>query len=400
VPARTFRESWALRQQINSVLGFHYPECIDHRYGGYCLNRDEREGYIYERRGKHLVGTCRMVYTFCVGARFDGPEWCRSAATHGLTFLFDAFRDDDRGGFDWLLRGRETVDDTRRCYGHAFSLLACAAATEIGLPRASDRLEQVASLLDERFFEPEYGLHRAEADGDWSFSNYRGQNANMHACEAYLAAFDATNESDYLDRAYTVAESLVRDPPAGGGLIPEHYTREWKPDLEYNQAEPNHQFRPPGFQPGHHAEWAKLLLLLADRREESWLAERARGLFDAAFEIGWDEEYGGFYYTVDADGEPIVPEKYGWPIAEGIGAAALLGREDEGSSLERYDRLWDYAREFLINEKYGIWYEKCTREGERIAPASDGPRVEPGYHPVANAAIAMAAFEDDRPRPI
>ena len=137
--------------------------------------------------------------------------------------------------------------------------------------------------------------------------------------------------------------------------------------------------------------------LLADRREESRLTERARELLDAAFAIGWDEEYGGFYYTVDAEGEPIVAEKYGWAIAEGIGAATLLARED-GSSLERYDRLWDYACEHLIDEKYGTWYEKCTREGEPLAPANDGPQVEPGYHPVANAALAMATFRDDRPR--
>ena len=29
-----------------------------------------------------------------------------------------------------------------------------------------------------------------EADADWNFSTYRGQNANMHLCEAMLAAFD------------------------------------------------------------------------------------------------------------------------------------------------------------------------------------------------------------------
>jgi mannose/cellobiose epimerase-like protein (N-acyl-D-glucosamine 2-epimerase family) len=395
----TFRDPWALRQQVRNVLYFQYPECIDHRYGGYLLDRDERDGHVYDGTRKHLVGTCRLSYTLCVGARIDGPDWCRSAAAHGLSFLFDAFYDADRGGLDWVLDGTETADATRRCYGHAFCLLACAAATGIGLPCAGERLERVASLIDERFFEPEYGRHRAEADGDWNFTDYRGQNANMHACEAYLAAYDATGTEDYLDRAYTVADSLVRDPPADSGLVPEHYTTEWEPDPEYNRDDPRHQFRPPGFQPGHGVEWAKLLGLLADRREEAWLEERARELFDAALAVGWDEEYGGFHYTVEEDGEPIVPEKYGWAVAEGIGAASLLAREDE-AYLAFYDRLWEYAREHLINEKYGTWYEKVSREGERVTPANDGPRVEPGYHPVANAALAMDVFGDDRPRPI
>ena len=394
MPTQTFRDPWALRQQVRNVLSFQYPECIDHRYGGYRLDRDERDGHVYDDAAKHLVGTCRLVYNFCVGVQVGGPDWCRSAATHGFSFLFDAFADADRGGFDWMLDGTDTVDPSRHCYGHAFCLLACAAAAEIGLPGAEGRLEQVASLLDERFFEPEYGVHRAEADADWNVTEYRGQNANMHACEAYIAAFDATGDESYLDRAYTVADALVRDPPTERGLLVEHYTAGWEPDFEHNRDEPRHQLRPPGFQPGHHAEWAKLLQLLADRREESWLGGRARELFDVAFEIGWDEEFGGFYYTVEADGTPIVPDKYGWEVAEGIGAAALLGRDDEGY-IEHYDRFWQYAREHLINPKYGTWCEKVSREGEPIAPANDGPRVEPGYHPVTNALVAMDAFADD-----
>lgn len=393
----TFRDPWALRQQVRNVLHFHYPECIDHRYGGYRLNRDAYEGYVYDDTRSHLVGTCRMIYNCCVGARIGGPDWCRSAAAHGLTFLFDVFYDADREGFDWVVDGTDTADATRYCYGHAFCLLACGAATKVGLPGAAARLEQVSELLDERFFEPEYGLHRAEADADWNFSSYRGQNANMHACEAYLAAFDATSERRHLDRAYAIADALARDPPTESGFVPEHYTTEWKPDDAYNRDEPHHQFRPPGLQPGHAVEWAKLLGLLADRREEDWLAERAAELFDAAVDIGWDDEFGGFYYTVEADGAPIIAEKYGWAVAEAIGAAALLGRE-EGSYLAHYDRFWEYARIHLIDEKYGTWYEKATREGDPIAPTNDAPRVEPGYHPLANAALAMDAFAGDRPR--
>ena len=68
------------------------------------------------------------------------------------------------------------------------------------------------------------------------------------------------------------------------------------------------------------------------------------------------------------------------------------------SAWSYYDRFWEYARTHLIEPRYGTWYEKVTREGERIAPANDGPRVEPGYHPVTNARLAMAALRGERPR--
>jgi len=89
----------------------------------------------------------------------------------------------------------------------------------------------------------------------------------MHACEAFLAAYEATDEARYLDRARHIAEAITVDLAAEtDGLLWEHYTADWEHDFAYNVDEPRHQFRPPGYQPGHHAEWAKLLALL-DRYE-------------------------------------------------------------------------------------------------------------------------------------
>ena len=78
---------------------------------------------------------------------------------------------------------------------------------------------------------------------------YRGQNANMHACEAALWAFEATgNQTPYLERAKTLADSVSRKlsgltipqkgnlyqddlfSPKVAGLIWEHYDKEWQID--------------------------------------------------------------------------------------------------------------------------------------------------------------------------
>lgn len=37
-----------------------------------------------------------------------------------------------------------------------------------------------------------YGLYADKAAGDWQIKPYRGQNANMHSCEAMLTAYEAT----------------------------------------------------------------------------------------------------------------------------------------------------------------------------------------------------------------
>jgi mannose/cellobiose epimerase-like protein (N-acyl-D-glucosamine 2-epimerase family) len=374
------------------VLNAYYPDCIDTRFGGYVAQIDERDGSVYDPRTKHLVATARGVNNFSLGVLADGPEWCRYAAEHGLRFLSTVHWDSEDEGYDWLLNGREPTERTRHCYGHAFALLAGARALQAGIPGARAELDRAFSVLEERFFEPDHGLYADRASSDWgTLAPYRGANANMHALEALLAAGEATGEERFFDRAYTVADRFTRDLAGDSGLLWEHYTESWEPEFSYNEDRPRDRFRPPGYQPGHHAEWAKLLLILSTFRDEGWLVDRARELFDAAVDLGWDDEHGGLYYTVEASGEPIVAEKYGWVHAEAIGASALSSAHDR-SSLAWYDRLWAYSRDHLIDPGTGNWYERCTREGAYDGP-NRGPAVEPGYHPLTNCWLAMELLE-------
>lgn len=393
-----FRDPWVLRQHVLNVLGFYHPTCLDHVYGGYVAQLDEEDGHVYDGRTKHLVATCRFVYTHCVGVRIGGPRWCRPAAERGLQFLTAHHWDDDAGGYDWITAGTEPADRTRYCYGHAFALLACAAATDVGLDGGRAALDRTQAVVRDRFWDPDHGLALAEASSDWSTVDpYRGQNANMHLCEASIAAYEATGDARFLEQAAAIAELVETPAEPDPGFVWEHYTDEWDPDWEYNRDEPRHTFRPWGYQPGHQLEWAKLLVGLDRHVDEPWLLDRAIELFDAAFEHGWDEDHGGFYYTLDRDGEPLVTDKYGWPVAEAIGAAALLGaRTGDERFWNRYDACWRYARETVINRRHGNWRTKVRRDGDPIdEPPRPSPAVEPGYHPIGNAVAAMDACRDD-----
>ncbi|WP_117595197.1 AGE family epimerase/isomerase [Haloprofundus halophilus] len=405
-----FRDPAWLRGHVADVLTFYYPTCIDETRGGFVAQLDEQTGRIYDADSRHLVSSARFVVNFARGARLDEAatgadaadadadalSWCRSAATRGVDFLADAHRDADTGGYHWLLSGSTPVDGRRSCYGHAFVLLAYAEATAAGVSGARERLEETVDVIDDRFWEDEHGLCRSELDADWNpVEPYRGQNANMHMCEAMLGAYEATDERRYLDRALTIARRMTVDlAEETGGRIWEHYTDAWEHDFEYNREKPDDQFRPWGYQPGHHAEWAKLTAALSRHGDEPRLRARATELFGAALD-GWDDKYGGFYYTLDREGDPVVDDKYGWPVAEAIGAAAALSDVvDEGDReryLEWYDRLWSYAESNLVAPG-GNWYTKLTRENEYV-DTDEGPAVEPGYHPVGACWEALRSLD-------
>src|SRR5690606_24163552 len=109
----------------------------------------------------------------------------------------------------WTLRDGRPEDETRHAYGVAFVLLACASARKAGIDTAA-WMDETWSLLETRFWDGDAGLYRDEADRDWLFSGYRGQNANMHLCEALIAAFEASGEARYLDRALLLADHMTR----------------------------------------------------------------------------------------------------------------------------------------------------------------------------------------------
>ena len=55
------------------------------------------------------------------------------------------------------------------------------------------------------------------------------------------------------------------------------------------------------------------------------MIEAAAGLFRKTVSVGWDRKLGGFYYTLDWSDRPDQTDRYWWPCAEGMGAAAALG---------------------------------------------------------------------------
>ena len=131
-------------------------------------------------------------------------------------------------------------------------LLAHAQAFMAGLPEAHAGIAETFELLEQRFWEPDHGLYADEIGPDGVLSGYRGQNANMHMCEALLAAFDATGEIRYLVRAERLADHIcIRQAALADGLVWEHYRADWSVDWDYNKDDKSNIFRPWGFQPGH-----------------------------------------------------------------------------------------------------------------------------------------------------
>lgn len=381
-----FRSPQFLLGHIRHTLAFYAPRNVDLSGGFFHFFKDD--GTVYDRRTRHLVSSTRFVFNHAMAYRRFGDVEDQRRARHGLAFLHAAHAQ-PQGGFAWQIDWdgeRATVQDgTNHCYGLAFVLLAHAHALMAGIDEARAGLEATYALMEQRFWEPAHGLYADEATPDWKVGPYRGQNANMHSCEAMIAAYDATQDAKYLQRALTLAHSVTQTLAAqSGGLVWEHYRVDWTVDPDYNRDDKTNIFRPWGFQTGHLTEWAKLLLQLEPHLEPAqrpeWLVPTARLFFDTAMKHGWDDAHGGLVYGFAHGGDVCDADKYFWTQAESFAAAALLAtRTGDASYWTWYDRLWAYAWAHMVDHTHGAWYRIRTPDN-RAYSDEKSPAGKTDYH--------------------
>ena len=353
-----FNDRRFLIDHIDSVMKFYHPHCIDNNTGGFFQYfRDD--GSIYDFDTKHLVSSTRFIFNYSMAAiQFDSKDYL-DAALHGINYLRDSHLNKNTGGYAWTMKDSEVDESTNYCYGLAFVLLAYSSAYKAGILKAKDYIEETYQLMEKHFWSKQYELYSDEISADWKVvSGYRGQNANMHSCEALIAAFEATGSQKYLDRALLIGKNIcIRQAGLAEGLIWEHYDSNWEINWVYNKNRPDDLFRPWGFQVGHLTEWAKLLLILERHVKEDWLLPRAQELFDDAVEIGWDEKSEGLFYGFAPNGDICDKDKYFWVQAESLATAAVLAnRTGDDYYWEWYDRIWSYSWKHMIDHKYGAWF--------------------------------------------
>ena len=137
--------------------------------------------------------------------------------------------------------------------------------------------------------------------------------------------------------------------------------------------------------PGHDIECVWFLLEYAKRSGDAALVEKAETIFNRAIKAGWDKEYGGLLYFIDALGNP--PEAYEhdmklwWPHNEILIASLMLYR-DTGKE-EYFDwflKTLDYSKAHFSDPEYGEWYGYLRRDGKPTEPPCKGSTFKGPFH--------------------
>jgi len=130
--------------------------------------------------------------------------------------------------------------------------------------------------------------------------------------------------------------------------------------------------------PGHGIEAMWFLMDIARRREDADLVARTVAVILATLECAWDEEYGGIFYFMDAEGKPLQQlewdQKLWWVHLETLVALAKGYAATGSEACARwFGRVHDYAWGHFRDAEYGgEWFGYLNRRGERLLELKGG----------------------------
>ena len=359
---RPYHRQWLLAE-ANKLFDFFQNRAFNPKGGFFDLDA-AGQPLSPENPVRGIHSTARMVHCFAIGSLLGRPG-SDAIVDHGIQYLWNNHRDAQRGGYFWAVDDNGPSDNGRKqAYGHAFALLAASSAKLTGHPLADKLLADVTEVIETKFWEARHGAIAEEFNADWTpISPYHGQNSNMHMTEALMAAFEATGERSYLDKANSIADLIIRRRAGENGFrVAEHFDADWTLDKGYLG---DQMFRPPGTTPGHWLEWSRLILqlwVLGGKRHD-WMPGAAEQLFAQAIALGWDKAQGGFFYNLDWNDQPDMRYKLWWPASEGAAAAAFLIEHRPSAFHETwYRNIWDVVARHFLDETHGGWHEQLSED--------------------------------------
>lgn len=345
--------------------------------GSYYLGDD---GTPWVERPRETWITCRMVHVYSIGTML-GHKGAKDLAAAGIKGLLGELNDKKSGGWYAGLTKDNDVLPNKQCYAHAFVILAGTSGVLAGIPGAKELLDEALKVYDEKFWDDVEGLSVDTWNTDFDvLDDYRGLNANMHTVEAFLAAADVLNNEEYRKRAGRIIDRVLVWAENNNYRIPEHFTKDWMPDLECNKEKPDDPFKPYGATPGHGIEWARLITQWATSTYENLEAELdkyigiAQKLYNRAVEDAWNSDGNpGIAYTTDWEGKPVVHDRMHWTLAEAINTSSVLYRVTGNKKYaDDYAEFLQYLEEKVHDKVNGSWFHQLDRNNEVIGTVWPG----------------------------
>ena len=371
-----------IREELDRCVSFWLTHGQDRVHGGVytCL---DREGKVFSTdKSVWMQGRCAWTFSKLCNQYGEKPEW-RAFAESCLRFMEDHCVNRDQGGRMYFTVTKDGRPLRQRRYNFSEGFYAMANAEYFMLTGKKEHLQRARDA-----YELIWNLHPGLMEdpvglGPKTIAETRTGRALADPMiylnlTAVLRKADPDNEAKYNERA----RQCVHD------IFTYHRKKELKCTLEMTGM--NGEFLDEFtagrvVNPGHDIECAWFLMEEANRTGDKRLHEETQELFLDAINAGWDREYGGLLYFIDALGMP--PEAYEhdmklwWPHNE-IVIASLMAYRDTGKEvyLDWFNKTIEYCKKHFSDPEFGEWYGYLRRDGLPTMPPCKGSTFKGPFH--------------------
>lgn len=350
---------------LNDVIPFWQAHSLDREQGGYftCLNRS---GTVYDT-DKFIWLQNRQVWLFSTlyNRLEPRPDWLQMAA-HGADFLTLHGRDADGNWYFALDRAGNPLVQPYNIFSDCF---AAMAFSQYGLA-SDDRGAKDMAL------QAYHNVLRRKDNPKGRYSKAYPGTRPMKSLAVPMILANLSLEMDWLLPGDTLNQVL-------DATVQEVMTDFLDQDrgLMYEAVAPDGAhidcFDGRLINPGHGIEAMWFVMDIASRRNDPKTVERAVDVVLNILNFAWDQDYGGLFYFMDADGHPPQQlewdQKLWWVHLEALVALAmgyrLTGRD---ACWQWYQKLHDYAWAHFADPDHGEWFGYLNRRGEVLLNLKGG----------------------------
>ena len=371
---------WA-REELDRCTNFWLKHGMDEVNGGVytCL---DRKGEIYSTdKSVWMQGRCGWIFAYLCRVYGVREEWLK-ASKSCLDFMEAHCINraaGDRMYFTVTAEGKP-LRQRRYCFSEAF--YAMANAEYYGVTGEKECLERAKRAYD-LYWNLNHGMPDPTGLGPKTEPETRtGRSFGIPMIylnvTAVMMRADPEGKALYEERAQQCVDEIFRyhvHPELH--CVLENVAEDGEARLYYTDGRV--------VNPGHDIEGVWFLLEHARRTGDTELVKRAAQIFDWAIAAGWDEEYGGLLYFVDALGKP--PEAYEhdmklwWPHDEILISSLMLYRDTKDEKyLDWFYTTLDYCKKHFSDPEYGEWYGYLRRDGLPTMPSTKGSTFKGPFH--------------------
>ena len=355
------------RELLENCLPFWLEHSQDKEYGGYfsCLNRD---GSVYDT-DKFIWLQGREVWMFAMlyNNVEKNQQWL-DCAIQGAEFLKKYGHDENWDFYFSVNREGRPLVQPYNIFSNTF---ACMAFAQLAKATGNEEYAQIARRIFERILE-----RRSNPKGQWCKA-YPGTRPMkdfalpMIICNMALEIEDILEDKSVLEQTIDTCLHEVFDvfyQPELGCMLENVSSVDGSPVDCFEGREIN---------PGHDLEALWFMMNLGVRRGDKALIEKCVEIALPVIERGWDKEFGGIYYFLDAKGVPQQKlewdQKLWWVHIESA-IAMLKGYQLTGNEkcLEWFLKLDAYLWDNFKDKEYPEWFGYLNRRGEVLLPLKGG----------------------------